>query len=276
MNIHALRCATVTVKQAHRRARLPTVALRYLDIFLSQQFTEPLPVWTWVIEHPEGIIVIDTGENIRVFEPDYYSSVNAFVHQRLLKLQLDFRAEDQIAPQLVRLGIQPADVRWVIQTHLHTDHSGGLHAFPNAEILIAGAEWRQPLGAVPEQFPRWLAPTLVDYTDGAYHAFPRSQRLTKAGDVLIVPTPGHTLGHQSVVLELGDKAIFFAGDASFDQAQVREGAISGIAIAGGQARTTLTHIRQLGQRIPLVYLPAHDAGTADRLAARQVTDFGAA
>ncbi|MBC8099623.1 MAG: N-acyl homoserine lactonase family protein, partial [Armatimonadetes bacterium] len=73
MKIHALRCATVTVKAVHRVARLPTIGLRYLDIMLSRRFTEPMPVWVWVIEHPEGVIVIDTGENIRVFDPDYYS-----------------------------------------------------------------------------------------------------------------------------------------------------------------------------------------------------------
>lgn len=81
MNVHALRCATVTIKENHRTARLPTVGLRLLDIVLSRRFTEPLPVWAWVIEHPKGVIVIDTGENIRVFEPDYYSPTNALTTQ---------------------------------------------------------------------------------------------------------------------------------------------------------------------------------------------------
>ncbi|MBC7871398.1 MAG: N-acyl homoserine lactonase family protein [Chitinophagaceae bacterium] len=273
MKVHALRCATVTVKQTHRAARLPTIGLRYLDLILSRRFTEPLPVWAWVIEHPEGVIVIDTGENIRVFESDYYSSANDFVHNRLIKLKLEFGPEDQIAPQLQRLGIQPSDVRWVIQTHLHTDHSGGLHAFPKAEILIAATEWRRPLGNIPEQYPKWLAPTLVEYTDGAFHNFPQTQRLTQAGDVLLVPTPGHTLGHQSVILQESEKTLFFAGDASFDKAQVSQGKIAGISVDGRQAHATLSRIRQLGAQVPLVYLPAHDAGTAERLTSRKVTNF---
>lgn len=48
--------------------------------------------------------------------------------------------EEEIGPQLGALGIQPADVRWGVQTHLHIDHDGGLKYFPEAEILVsAGA-----------------------------------------------------------------------------------------------------------------------------------------
>ena len=55
-------------------------------------------------------------------------------------------AEQEIGPQLRARGLSPADVRWVVLTHLHQDHDGGLHHFPQAEVIVARAKWQVAQG----------------------------------------------------------------------------------------------------------------------------------
>jgi glyoxylase-like metal-dependent hydrolase (beta-lactamase superfamily II) len=93
--------------------------------------------------------------------------------------------------------------------------------------------------------------------------------VTAAGDLTIVPTPGHTKGHVSVVLDEGDQAIFFAGDASYTEGLMVDQVTDGVAPDQRSARETLGRIRELTRSTATVYLPSHDPDSADRLLARR-------
>jgi glyoxylase-like metal-dependent hydrolase (beta-lactamase superfamily II) len=95
--------------------------------------------------------------------------------------------------------------------------------------------------------------------------FDQSLPLTAAGDVVIVPTPGHTAGHVSVILRTDGVTYFLAGDTSYNQALMLEGAVDGVAPDEEAALDTLRRIQALAQQEPLVYLPAHDPAAAERL-----------
>ena len=84
--------------------------------------------------------MVDTGETARTAEPNYHPRYHPFYR---LAVRYAIRPEDEIGPQLIRLGIRPTDVRMVIMTHLHSDHSGGLYHFPKSEILVHPAETKQ-------------------------------------------------------------------------------------------------------------------------------------
>ena len=109
------------------------------------------------------------------------------------------RPEQEVGPQLDRLGLSPDAVRWVVLTHMHTDHAGGLAHFPKAEILVTRTEFEASSGVrgrvngyLPQRRPEWFSPTLVDFTDEPFGPFPASRALTSAGDVHLLPTEGHT------------------------------------------------------------------------------------
>jgi glyoxylase-like metal-dependent hydrolase (beta-lactamase superfamily II) len=186
-------------------------------------------------------------------------------------------AEDEIGPKIKALGFSPDDVRWVIMTHLHTDHAGGLSHFPNSEILIYKPEFENASGLMgkargflPHRWPEGFAPRLFELDPEPFGPFPRSLRVTAAGDVRIVATHGHTRGHVSVVLEEGQQLVFFAGDTSYTQALMANQAIDGVAPDERGARETLHRIRELARERPLVYLPSHDPDATARLDARQI------
>ncbi len=273
MNLHAIQTGTVAVKKAHYQLVGPA-ALRLATIVADPRFTPTLPIYVWVIEHPEGVIVIDTGETARTADPDYFNCDpgTGFFFRRNLRFQVS--PDQEIGPQLKTRGISPEEVRWVVLTHLHSDHARGIAHFPKAEFLVARAEFygsRQ--GALPCRWATHFQPTLVDYKSDPVGAFPMSYPITKAGDVVILPTPGHSLGHQSVLLRTPDHDILFAGDVTFNEDQLRTQTLGGICEDLPAAARSVVHIRNHLEIHPTVYLPTHDPESGDRLASRQITQL---
>jgi glyoxylase-like metal-dependent hydrolase (beta-lactamase superfamily II) len=274
MRIHAIQTGTVAITRSWRRGRGHGV-VRRLNTLLDRRWTEPLPIFAWVIEHPEGVIVVDTGATTRAAQPGYFPAWHPYFRFAVKEW---VRPEEEIGPQLRALGIDPQhDVRWLIMTHLHTDHAGGLAHFPGVDILVSRTEYTGATGlhgrleGYPNnRWPDWFAPRLLVFPDRPYGPFARSLPLTNAGDVVLVPTPGHTRGHLSVVVQDGDQAVFLAGDTSYTQGLLLEQAHDGVGPDEGEERGTHRRILQLAQSMPTVYLPAHDPESAQRLAERRV------
>jgi glyoxylase-like metal-dependent hydrolase (beta-lactamase superfamily II) len=124
-------------------------------------------------------------------------------------------------------------------------------------------------GFLPNRWPDWFAPALYDVNGDAFGPFEESLPVTEAGDVRIVPTPGHTPGHVSVVLDEGEQVLFFAGDTSYDQGLMVEGAIDGVCPDPGAAVDSMSRIRELCSSRPTVYLPGHDPEAHKRLESRE-------
>lgn len=272
MRIHAIQTGTVAVKARQREGSGPG-PLRLVNTLRDGRWTEPLPILAWVVEHPEGLVVVDTGETARTAEKGYFPSWHPYFR---LGVRERVAPDEEIGPQLQRLGLAAADVRWVVLTHLHTDHAGGLAHFPDSEILVSRTELRQASGALgrargylPNRWPRWFSPTPVDLDDGALGPIRGTRRLTAAGDVTLLATPGHTPGHMSVAVDLPDRLVLLAGDASYTQGLMLDGIADGVTNDARTARRTLAAIRALAQSRPTIYLPSHDPDSPRRLAERE-------
>jgi glyoxylase-like metal-dependent hydrolase (beta-lactamase superfamily II) len=272
MKIHAIQTGTVTIK-TRQVAGVGHGARRQLNMFLDRQWSSPLPIYAFAIEHPEGIIVVDTGQTARVNEPGYYPSWHPFYR---FGLREQVTPEQEIGPQLERVGIAPSDVRRVVLTHMHTDHAGGLHHFPKSEILATRTELDLAAGLrgrlrgyVNNRFPAWFHPTPLDLTQTAYGPFPRSAKLTDAGDLTIVGLEGHTPGHIGVVVEEDDHAVLIAGDSSYSEELMLRGVVDGVSPDEAEAKHTHERIRAFARQRPTVYLVAHDPQTGERLEQRR-------
>jgi N-acyl homoserine lactone hydrolase len=273
MRIHPIQTGTVTIKtrqvEGHGHG-----AGRRLDMMRDPTWTQPLPILAWVIEHPEGLVVVDTGETARTSQPGYFPRWHPYFRMGVREW---VDPDQEIGPQMKALGLDPREVRWLIMTHLHTDHAGGLGHFPLSEILVSRTELREARGLggkfrgyLPQHWPAWLRPHQVEFHPEAYGPFAESLPVTRAADVRLVPTPGHTKGHLSVVVEEQDCVVFIAGDASYRQDLMLRRAVDGISPDEGIALKTLEAINALVVARPTVYLPSHDPESPARLENRRV------
>lgn len=260
ITIHGFSTGFVKVKRSHQNP-----SLGFGQIILDAFWTDWLPIYTWLIEHPEGNFLVDTGENIQVLEKDYLKcgGVNGWVNKRILKFKL--LKNWDLNAQLIKRGFKTEDISQVILTHLHLDHTDGIRFFPKADFWVSPKEYTQPFGAVPCTFPSWFKPKLVNYVPNQLPYFGASFSLTQAQDIWMVASPGHSHGHQSVLIKNEAVDVLLAGDATFTQSQLINKKVAGICVDKSAARRTIEMIQNYARARHLVYLPSHDPDSGKRL-----------
>jgi glyoxylase-like metal-dependent hydrolase (beta-lactamase superfamily II) len=127
-------------------------------------------------------------------------------------------------------------------------------------------------GYLPTRWPSWFNPFPLDLASDPFGPFATSRRLTTAGDVVAVGTPGHTADHISVLVEDHGITYVLAGDVSYNARLMLDGHIDGVCANDDVARATLRAISQLARNRPTVYLPTHDPESAERLSNHCLVD----
>jgi N-acyl homoserine lactone hydrolase len=269
MRIHAIQTGRVQIKQAQIEGRGHGL-WRQLQPMVSRQWAPWCPVYAWAIEHAEGVIVVDTGSGAHLKRLPRWHPYFQFA------VRFDIEPEQEVGPQLRSLGISARDVKTVVLTHFHIDHDGGLSHFADSRIFADRDEIARTAGIagaiqgyLPNRWPKWFDPQPLAWQPSRFGPFARSARITAAGDVVAVPTPGHTPTHVSVIVRDGDEQIMLAGDASYLEATMLRGTIDGVSPDQASAKTTLADIGALCAAVPTIYLPTHDPQAGERLAQRR-------
>jgi N-acyl homoserine lactone hydrolase len=169
-----------------------TITRLFMGDFLGPPETEiagrRIVVTAFLVRHPDALVLVDTGLSAQLPEAD--EALYRF-HRR------------PITEALAAENVTPGDVDVVINCHLHADHAGGNRAFRGTPILVRAAE----LEAARE--PDYSDPEALDLDRGAFQVID--------GDHEIVPgitswsTPGHSPGHQAVVVDGLDGPTVLAG-----------------------------------------------------------------
>jgi len=165
-----------------------------------------MPVTCFLIQHGTDWMLWDAGLGDEIAKSP----------EGEIKVGLHFRVPKTLASQLAELGLKPDDIKYVGLSHLHADHSGNARLFPNATFLVSPAElaWASqvptPEGVLADRVQA-VRSSKVKPTTGNFDVF---------GDqtVQIISTPGHTPGHQSLMLMLKNTGtVFLTGDVAHFQ-----------------------------------------------------------
>lgn len=162
-----------------------------------------IPIYVYLLPMPHGMLLFDTG-----LGPSH-ELIDALYTPQCRDLHALVEAD----------GVAVEDVRTIVNCHLHFDHCGGNQFFPRAQILVQCAELeasREPMYTVPE----WVA------FDGADLVVVEGEHVVCDG-VRLVPTPGHTVGHQSLVVDTADGVVVLAGQASESAADFEDEDVGG-------------------------------------------------
>ncbi len=267
MKIHRIQTGRVKVK-LNQISKAKGMAPKLTKVFFDNQWSDWLPIYAWLIEHDEGLFVVDTGETHKTGIEGYLPKWHPYY---AMAVKFDVKPEEEIGPQLLNMGIDPKkDVGKVIMTHLHTDHAGGMHHFPNSEIIIEKNEFYSASGLtgiiggyLPHRWPKWLNPTLISLNNQTFGPFKKSFSITKENSIMIVATPGHVATHMSVIVKMDGIYYFLAGDASYTEGNMVKLIPDGVGTKDSE--DTLIRIRKFTKKFPTVYLPSHDPQTAQRM-----------
>ena len=268
MKIHAIQTGTVKIKKNQVIGKGPGT-LRLVNVLFGREWVEPVPIYAWVIEHNEGVIVVDTGDTSRTSEPGYFPRWHPYYN---LAVRFHVKPEQEIGVQLKQMGISPKDVKKVILTHMHTDHAGGLHHFPESQIYVNMPEYkrtrgfrRQVDGYLSHRMPAWFSPQPIVFDSKSFGPFQKFWNITGNGDVKVVPTHGHTPAHISVIVINEDVHYFLAGDTSYSEENLLQKIADGVSPDPNQAIGTMQNILSFASQHPTVYLPTHDPNSELRL-----------
>ena len=189
---------TVDIHPQHAyRGRSPM----YWWILTSRQWLTGRPINVYVIEHTDGVVLFDTGQDrASVTEPHYFpDGPVGLIYRRLARFEVN--EDETVSAGLARLGYRPADVTKAVISHLHQDHIGGVAEIPDAELLVSADEWRslhRPMaearGLLRDHIDRPGLPwSPVDFTplaDPSLAPFTSGHDVFDDGSLVLLPTPG--------------------------------------------------------------------------------------
>jgi len=180
-----------------------------------------------LVETNDGLLLVDTGFGIQDYEnPTWFTRIF------IASLDMPRTLEETAAYQIEKLGYSRSDVKHIVMTHLHSDHSGGIRDFPNAKVHVHALEYeavQNPKG-FKEKFydsthwahgPDWVIHDDLRTID--WFGFNSIQvREELFPDVRLIPLHGHTRGHCGIAIERSKGWLFHCGDATYPFYQKNE------------------------------------------------------
>jgi N-acyl homoserine lactone hydrolase len=225
-----------------------------------------VPVPAFLVEHPGvGPVLIDTG-----FHPSVAAKPTANLGRlsQFTFRNIEMKPEQAVSAQLRSRGIEAAGVKVVVMTHLHIDHASAISEYPESTFVVSAAEWAaasdhgQFHGYVKRQFDHGFDWRLLDFEGRdaeSFSGFARSFDLFGDGSVRAVYTPGHTLGHMSVVLRTERAEVLVAGDAIYLRKTLADTHLPYRTEDEHLFRRSLREIRQYATETPdALIVPGHD------------------
>lgn len=161
------------------------------------------------------------------------------------------RAEENLKAQLAQYGLKPEDISIVVNTHLHFDHCGNNALFPNAKFIVQADE--SQYAYAPDRFQQSAYIKELFDLKIDYELVNGKQQV--ADEISVVPTPGHSIGHQSVIVQAEDKNYVYCGDAAPMKENLERRNIPGVLYCAHKALNSIDYLKSINNA---AYIYSHD------------------
>jgi glyoxylase-like metal-dependent hydrolase (beta-lactamase superfamily II) len=216
-----------------------------------------IPYFFYLVQHPQGNVLFDSGGHPELID-DPRSRLGAAADD----FEVTMEAGDDVVSKLREIGIAPADVGHVAHSHLHYDHAGGIEFFPEATHYVQRRELE--FAHWPPIYQRGL------YVRADFDHPVRWKELTgehdifNDGRVVLFSTPGHTAGHQSLLVRLDSRAIILVADAAYLPRNMELGVLPAIVWSPDAMVDSWDRVRRHRDRHDAELIFTHDLAWPDK------------
>jgi N-acyl homoserine lactone hydrolase len=204
----------------------------------GQRIILAAPICAYLIETEQGFVLFDTGVNARILRDPGLRERYYAAHGWMVPV---VRPEHELLTQLADIGICANDVQQVVLSHMHLDHTGNLGLFPHAQVIVQRQEHDYAFSVGHSPF--WFD---CDYDDPSIRWRIVEGDVDLAPGLRILSTPGHTLGHQSLLVELKETGTcILVGDAGDLLENFSEEVLPGVAADDQAALESIRRINNI-------------------------------
>ncbi|WP_432711692.1 N-acyl homoserine lactonase family protein [Pedobacter sp.] len=248
IKIHVLHCGQVKVDRSlpfHEKTINP---ISYTGIFRSEKEKIWLPVSAYLIEHPKGLILIDTGwhTDVRTDQKKHLGLLHYIINKA------DLPEGQAITEQLQQRGIKPSDIDFLVMSHLHSDHASGMKLVKDAKkILVSDIEvldtQKHKIAYVSSMWDDVKFDTFK-FQPSNYGNEKLSFDLFGDDSVVFVNTPGHTMGLASTIIQNNGKFVLLCADTGYAKKSWEQMIMPGVMVDKKKVIRSLKWVKQMSQQ----------------------------
>lgn len=260
IKIHAMRCGTVGTDETIPDRSRSNNPYAYTGVFRGECHRVWLPVYAYLIEHPKGRILVDTGwhTDVRIDQKKHLSWKINIASKAILP------AGEAITEQLQARGLTPSDIDIVLLTHLDVDHASGLSLVKEAKKIYAGKAELKAVekGDIRYNKKLWAGIPIQPVPMTENSAFPHDEAwdVFDDGTVYFVNLAGHSAGMTGVMVQSSEKFVILTGDSCYNHHNWEDLKLPGITSDAEKAKKSIEWVAKMAASPNCMeILATHDA-----------------
>lgn len=266
IKIHAMRCGTVGTDETIPDRSKSKNPYAYTGVLRGERHRVWLPVYAYLIEHPKGRILVDTGwhTDVRNNQKKHLSWKINIASKAILP------AGEAISEQLHARGLSASDIDILLLTHLDVDHASGLSIVKDAKAIYAGKDELEAVanGDIRYNKKLWEGIGIQPAPMTQNADFPHNEAWDVFGDetVYFVNLAGHSAGMIGVLIKNNGKYVILTGDACYNRHNWEDGKLPGITADVKKAKKSVELVAKMSKSPNCVeILATHDAEVVPHL-----------